>query len=143
MTLTRLIALLSVLGTLTWADLDAVKKEPSLEKRAELAIENADQALNRAKSASTEGDFAKVSAALEETAASCELALESLRDTGKKPSKLSKQYKQDEIRTRQFLRRLDGVIDAVNLDDRPKAEAYKDRVTTVHEEFLLGVMSRN
>jgi hypothetical protein len=143
MTLTRLIALLAVLGTLAWADLDAVKKEPSLEKRAELAIENADQALTRAKSASTEGDFAKVSAALEETAASCELALESLRDTGKKPSKLSKQYKQDEIRTRQFLRRLDGVIGAVNLDDRPKAEGYRDRVTTVHEEFLLGVMSRN
>jgi len=139
----RLAALLTFLPLLAWADLSDIQKEPSPERRFELALERADTLLRDSKPMVDRGEIKKLGEALEDIAGACELALQSLRDTGKRPSKLGKQYKKGELRTRDFLRRLESLENALNFDDRPLAAKARDRVTVAHEEFLLGVMSKD
>lgn len=124
------------------ASLDQVRAEPKLEKRSELAVEYAGVALARArKTVSESGSRTVLEAALKETVEACQLALDSLRETGKRPNKLSKQYKRAELRTRQYVKELTDLALALSFDDRPSAESARDRVQLLHEEFLVGVMS--
>jgi len=87
------------------------------------------------------GSRTELLTALDVTAEAAELSLKSLRDTGRKASKLSKQYKRGELRTRDIVRQFADIAAALNLEDRPGAEKLRDRVALVHEEYLLGVMS--
>lgn len=124
------------------ASLDQVRAEPKLEKRSELAVEYAGVAVARARKTVTDsGSRAALEAALKEVVEACQLALDSLRETGKRPNKLSKQYKRAELRTRQYVKELTDLALALSLDDRPAAESARDRVQLLHEEFLVGVMS--
>jgi hypothetical protein len=123
------------------ATLDDVSKEPSLERRSELALTFAERRMAEARTFSAAGDAAKAFAALEDVAAASEYALRSLRETGKKASKLSRLFKKGELKTRDFLRKLESLIPALPFDDRPAGQKYKDRVQAVHEDFLLGIMS--
>lgn len=124
------------------ASLDQVRAEPKLEKRSELAIDFAGAAVARArKTVSESGSRTALEAALKETVEACQFALDSLRETGKRPNKLSRQYKRAEMRTRQFVKELTDLALALSLDDRPAAESARDRVQLLHEEFLVGVMS--
>ncbi|MBA3974371.1 MAG: hypothetical protein C0504_09165 [Candidatus Solibacter sp.] len=122
--------------------LDKVRAEPKPERRSELAIEYAGAAMARArKTVSESGSRAGLEAALKETVEACQLALDALRETGKRPNKLGRQYKRAEMRTRQYVKELTDVALALSLDDRPMAESARDRVQLLHEEFLVGVMS--
>ncbi|MBE0660082.1 MAG: hypothetical protein IH602_20480 [Bryobacteraceae bacterium] len=124
------------------ASLDKVRAEPKLETRSELAIEYAGAAVARArKTVAESGSRTELETALKETVEACQLALDSLRETGKRPNKLSRQYKRAELRTRQFVKELTDLALALSLDDRPAAESARDRVQLLHEEFLVGVMS--
>lgn len=122
--------------------LEQIRQEPLPERRAQRAIDNAPVALEEARAALRDGSLSRTQAGIEETAASLELALRSLRDTGKKPSKLSKLYKRGELRAREAGRRLEDLIKALNYDDRPPAEEALRRLQAVHEEFLLAVMAK-
>ena len=139
----RLAALLAFWPFLAGSDLSDIQKEPSLERRFELALDRADSLLKECKSLAEQGNMKQLAPALEDVAGACELALQSLRDTGKRPSKQGKQYKRGELRTRDFLRRLENLENALNFDDRPMATKTRERVTVTHEEFLLGVMSKD
>jgi len=89
------------------ASLDKVRAEPKLEKRSELAIDYAGTAVARArKTVSESGSRTELDSALKETVEACQLALDALRETGKRPNKLSRQYKRAEMRTRQFVKEL-------------------------------------
>lgn len=124
------------------AGLDQVRAEPKLEKRAELAIDYAGTAVARSrKTVAESGSRNELEAALKDAVDACQLALDSLRETGKKPNKLSRQYKRAEMRTRQYVKELTDTALALSLDDRPAAESARDRVQLLHEEFLVGVMS--
>jgi hypothetical protein len=123
--------------------LERIRKEPQPERRAQLAIDNAPVALEEARAALRAGSLSQIQAGIEETVASLEVALRSLRDTGKKPSKLSRFYKRGELHAREAERRLEDLIKSLNYDDRPPAEKALLRLQAVHEEFLLGVMSKN
>jgi hypothetical protein len=123
------------------ATLEDLSKEPSLERRSDLALGLAERRLAEARTFSTEGDAAKTFAALEDVAAASEFSLKSLRDTGKKASKLSRFFKRGELKTRDFLRRLESLISALPFDDRPAGRKFHDRVQAVHEDFLHGIMS--
>lgn len=124
------------------ASLDQVRAEPRLEKRSELAIDYAGTAVAKArKTVSESGSRTELESALKDAVDACQLALDSLRETGKKPNKLSRQYKRAEMRTRQYVKELTDVALALSLDDRPAAESARDRVQLLHEEFLVGVMS--
>lgn len=133
--------LLALMAAPPPASLDAVRAEPRLEKRSELAIEYAGAELARARKTVVEsGSRPTLEGALKNVVEACQLALDSLRQTGKRPNKLSKQYKKGEIRTRAFVKELTDMALALSFDDRPLAEQARDKVQLLHEEFLLGVM---
>lgn len=133
--------LLALMAAPPPASLDAVRAEPRLEKRSELAIDFAGAELARARKTVVEsGSRPTLEEALKHVVEGCQLALDSLRQTGKRPNKLSKQYKKGEMRTRAFVKELTDLALALSLDDRPSAEQVRDKVQSLHEEFLLGVM---
>jgi len=123
-------------------DLDAVRKEPDLQKRSELALDAAAAALKDARALPTEGgSVADLKKDMDTMVQAVELSLQSLRDTGKRPSKLGKYYKKGELRTRDMLRQLENLVQAIAFDSRPPAEKARDRLVVLHDEFLFGVMS--
>ena len=134
-----LVAILSVAIPIR-ADLDPAKAEPNLEKRAMLALDNASQALAKAREAYTKGDKAQVAALANEIKESVELAETSLRETGKNPRKSPKWFKRAENSTRDLLRRLDAFQHEMDVADRPMLDAVKAKVQQVHEDLLLGVL---
>jgi hypothetical protein len=132
-----------VIASLGFAyDLDSVKNEPNLEKRSELALSNAETELQAAKDAYQKGDEAKAQAASTELAESVELAYSWLIESGKDPRRSPKFFKKAELSTRQLLRRLEGVIDALSLEDRAALESARARISNVHDNLILAIMGR-
>jgi exonuclease VII small subunit len=140
--LIRALALFCLVAGVVSADLNAVKSVSSPERRSERALDNGDTALDSAKSAYQAGNLSGMKAALQEVQASVELAIQSLKATGKHPSRNTKYYKRGELKTRQLYRRLESFSRQVSIEDRPAVDAVAHRVQEVHEEFLNGVMSR-
>jgi hypothetical protein len=136
------IALLCFTLCLAAADLEAVKKEPDLQKRSELALDAAAEALKHARALPAEGgSVTDLQLDMDAMVQAVELSLQSLRDTGKRPNKLGKYYKKGELRTREMLKQLENLVQAIAFDNRPPVEKARDRLVVLHDEFLFGVMS--
>ena len=126
-----------------WAtDLGAIRNEPNLERRSDLALQYAYAALDAARDAYTAGDLDKTGSAFEEVGASVDLAYDSLGATGKDPRRSPKFFKRAEMSTRQLLRRLDGMMESMSVADRSLAEKVRKRVAEVHDNLLLGIMKK-
>jgi hypothetical protein len=123
------------------ADLGAIKNEPNLERRSDLALQNANSALDIAREAYTAGNLDKTEAAVDEVGASVDLAFDSLGHTGKDPRRSPKFFKRAEMSTRQLLRRLDGMMESMSVVDRSVVEKVRDHVADIHENLLKGIMS--
>jgi hypothetical protein len=123
-------------------DLAAIKLEPNLERRSERALENAAAAMDTARDASMGGDSAKVKTSLEELRDSVDLAYQSLVDSGKSARRNPKFFKSAELKTRQLVRRLEGLTQAVDSDDRPFVETVRDRVSKVHDDLIQDIMQK-
>src|SRR5580704_572431 len=95
-------------------DLASVKMEPNLEKRSDLALDNATAALDQARTAYNSGDVAKTEVALNEVGESVDLAYHSLEETGKDARRNPRPFKRAELRTRELLRRLEGIRELVS-----------------------------
>lgn len=125
------------------ATLEEAKRQGDPLRRFEMALEAAATRMAEARQlVKTSGSRAELDAAVGEVAAAAELSLESLRATGRRPGKLGRQYKQGEVKTRQMVRELGEMAQALSVDDRVAAEKARDAVAVIHEEFLLGVMSK-
>jgi hypothetical protein len=124
------------------ADLAAVKAEPNLEKRSDKALENASAQIDAARKAWQESDAKMFRAAVAEVRESAELSYDSLRATGKNPSKRPKYFKRAELKMRELMRRLDGLKQEVDFDNREPVETVKLRIQELHEELLLDIMGR-
>jgi hypothetical protein len=122
-------------------DLTTIRNEPNLEKRSDLALEYANTALDSARDAVNAGDNAKVQAALAEVRESVELSWHSLTDTGKY-ARNNNFFKRAEVRTRGFLRRLDGLHDIAAVEDQPAIEKVRARVAEIHDDLIQGIMSK-
>jgi RNA polymerase-interacting CarD/CdnL/TRCF family regulator len=129
-----------MLSTPLYADLQRAMSEPNLEKRSQLALDNAAAAYKNARAAYDKGDLEAVSAAIKEVQESVDLAHASLTKTGKDPRKNPKWFKKAEITTRDLLRRLESFQQEMSFSDRPLLDACKTRVTQVHDELLVGLM---
>jgi hypothetical protein len=123
-------------------DLTAVRQEPNLERRSELALDNAANAITGCGQAYKSGDLEKTKAAASEIEESVTLAYESLRDSGKDPRRSPKFFKRAEMTTRQLLRRIDGVIESMSVSDRAILLIVRDRVSDIHDELLNGIMKK-
>lgn len=145
--MTRTILFLCLPGTLLAAgsdELDAIKKLPSHDKRQERALDLMEASFRHAQDALRENAAPeKIQALLNDTAEAAEYSLAALRETGKKPGKMTKQYKRGDLKTRELMRRFDSFINALPYDDRRAAENIKVRLQVVAEEYLIGVMSKN
>lgn len=122
------------------ADLQRALAEPNLEKRSQLALDNARDAYRHARTAYDKGELEDVSAAAKEIQESVDLAFTSLTKTGKDPRKSPKWFKKAEIETRDLLRRLDSFQQEMSFQDRPVLDPVKARVNQVHDELLVGLM---
>jgi Tfp pilus assembly protein PilX len=122
------------------ADLEEVRREPNLEKRSKLALENADAALKAAREAYRAGDTMDTMMKINEVIESVDLAYNSLTETGKNPRKSPKYFKQAEMQTRELSRKLDDFQHEMSYTDRPSLDKVKLRVQEVHDELLTGLM---
>ena len=123
------------------ADLGSIQSEPKPERRAQLALENADGALKAAQDAYlAKGDLKQTGASLDEFSESVQLAYTSLVGTHKNPSRSPKHFKRAEIKTRELLRRLNDFRDQMGVDDREIADKAHAIVQKVHEDLLEGIM---
>jgi ElaB/YqjD/DUF883 family membrane-anchored ribosome-binding protein len=135
------IAAVVLFSTAAGADLATIKAEPNLEKRAEKALDNADDALKAAQDAYNEQyDLKKTELALKEVSDSVELAYESLVATGKNPSRSPKHFKRAEIKTRELMRRLDDLRARMGTNERQSVEDARHVVQKVHDNLLEGIM---
>lgn len=123
-------------------DLSRIQSEPNLEKRARLALDNAESALTLAHEEYTKGDDAAVKSRLEETQKSVELADTSLKQTGKNPSRSPKHFKEAELKTRELLRRLDGFREQMSVADRKLVDDVTSTVQRIHDAWLDGIMGK-
>jgi len=123
-------------------DLNAIKSEPNLERRSEMALDYAQTQLDAARDAYNGGDLAKWRSALDELGAAVELSYRSLQETGKN-ARNNKHFKRAELKTHELVRRLDGLRQSVSVDDRDAVEKVRAKVSEVHDELLQGIMSKN
>ncbi len=131
-----------VMVTFLAFDLAAVRQEPNLERRSELALENAGAALGLLRTGYEAGDLEKTRTEASEIEESVTLAYDSLVSTGKDPRRDPKFFKRAEMTTRQLLRRLDGVIESMSVQDRAILMVVRDRVSDIHDELLNGIMKK-
>jgi hypothetical protein len=123
--------------------LDAIRQDADPKHRFERALAFAEVQTSAARQlVKDSGVRAELQALLAGVTSGATLALESLRSTGLKPSKLGKQYKKGELKTREMERVLSDLALALSIEDRPMAEKARDQVAITHEEFLLGVMDK-
>lgn len=123
-------------------DLAAIKLEPNLERRSERALDNASAAMDTARDASSAGESEKVKAAVEELRDSVDLAYQSLVDSGKSARRSPKFFKRAELKTRELMRRLEGLAQAVDAEDRIFVESARDRVSKVHDDLIQDIMQK-
>ena len=121
-------------------DLAAIKLEPNLERRSDLALGNAAAAMDTARDAA--GDDAKLKPALREVRDSVDLAYQSLVDSGKSARRNPKFFKKAELKIRELMRRLEGLAQAVDADDRVFVESVRDRVSKVHDDLIQDIMQK-
>ena len=129
----------SLCGSLR-ADLTKARGEPNLEKRSQIALENAAAEYRAAREAYNKGDNQQTASAIDEIQESVTLAVTALRQTGKDPRRSPKYFKKAEIETRDLLRKLDSFQQEMGFEERPMLDKLKSSVQQVHDELLLGLM---
>ncbi len=138
-----LLAFLAVhVAALNAFDLEAVRREPNLEKRSELALANADSALDRARNAYQNGEDPSFKSSLAEVSESIGLCKQSLDESGKNARKSPKYFKKAEIGIRRLSRRLDNLRVEVSVEDRHLVEPVVARAHEFQEEILLLIMGK-
>jgi hypothetical protein len=123
------------------ADLSVIQAEKNLEKRSRLALEHADVELKESRRVYHEGDLERTAALLAEVQEAVALAEESLKETGKNPSRSPKHFKHAEIKTGDLLRKVESFARDMSYADRPLTEKLKKAVEETHERLLLGIMT--
>jgi hypothetical protein len=139
---TLIFLLLAMAACPVRADLGPAKAESNKEKRSRLALENADKQMDAADKEYEAGNWGGVLAALEETGASVDLALDSLKQSGKNPRSGGKHFKNAEIRMRALLRRIDNFRLKLSGDQLAPLDKVRDRVQRAHDELLDAILGR-
>lgn len=124
-------------------DLDAVKAEPNLDRRAEIAIDNANAALDKAKTLYNAGDYKASQTSANEVRDSIELCAEALKATGKDPRKYAKQFKKTEFRIQALIRRVKSFAQSVSIEDRPGVVKVQERLEEISDEIVSGIFTRS
>lgn len=139
----RFLAIVMLLAPGTaFADLASIQAEPNLEKRSELAAENALQAVEKARKGYVDGRDADFKNSLSEVRESVDLCHKSLIDTGKAARRSPKYFKRAEAKLRSVIKRLEAVAQEVGIEDRQAVEDVKKHVSDVHDQILNAIMTQ-
>lgn len=124
------------------ADLETVRKMPDLQKRYTAALNLASSRIDAARKHIEASEQDAYKADLKEFVDAVQFTDETLRATGKDPSRDSRHFKKAELRMNEFRRRLKSLEDEVGVDDRaPVSEALR-RLTELHDQLLQDIMGR-
>jgi len=123
------------------ADLQLAKNETNLEKRSRLALATADAAVTEARDAYNKPDMKAVETHLGEVRESVELAQQALTATGKKPGRSPGPFKYAETKSRELLRRLEGLKQEMDASDRAVIEPVQNKVQEIHDAWLDGILT--
>lgn len=126
---------------IAFADISAVKSEPDLEKRSELALANADHAIDEARQAYNSGNDQAQQAALNEVKEFVEVSYDALEHSNKNPRR-SKYYKNAEMKVRALMRRLTSFREEVGFETRQSVDAVLKKLSDVHDQLINDVMSK-
>lgn len=122
--------------------LEDLQRESHPLRRFDQALRLAETRMKEAwKLVREEGSRAQFEAHVEDVVACSQIALDSLRATGRRPGKLTRQYKRGEIRTRSLEKELKELALAVGFAERERVEAARRRIAEIHEQFLNAVMT--
>jgi hypothetical protein len=131
---------LVAMGLVLGADLAAVKAEPNLEKRAEKALVYAGEMVTAMRGELDRNDVEKIQTQLKDFEAAVELAVDSLKATGKNARRSPKHFKKTELRLRELLRRLETLRQDMSLDDRPVLDGVKAQVEKRIDELVEATL---
>ena len=120
----------------------SIMQEPNLEKRSQLAMQQANTEFDAAKKAYSDSQLEPFKTHVAEVASMAELSYRSLLDTGKKARRSPKWFKRTEQAMRALLRKLDGLEKDVSIEDRAPVGAARKRVADVHEQLLHDIMTK-
>ncbi len=122
--------------------LEDVRREGDPLRRFDQSLRLAEARMKEAwKLVREEGGRQQFDAVISDIVSCTELALDSLQATGRRPGKLTRQYKRGEIRARTFEKGLKELALAVGFDERERVEAARRRIAEIHEQFLNAVMT--
>lgn len=140
--MSALIAALLLLSQSATLNLDQIRAESNLDRRAKLAIEFAGSAERSAEAAYGRGEMKSVDAELKSMLEGVELARKSLQQTGKSARSHVGPYKSAELKTEEILKRLADLQRRMDADERAMVEGPKGRVQEIHDEWFDGIMSK-
>ena len=132
-------------AALAWAanppmSLEEIRREPDLEKRAELALEFARPAVSRMVKAYADGDPEQARQILDSIVQAAVVAKESLEETGKHARSKPKHFKNAEIETRKLLRELEAAKRDLTFDERPDLDPAIAKVDEINRQILFDIM---
>jgi site-specific recombinase len=117
--------------------LSEIRAEHDPAKRSEKALNLADSAFDSARESYNKGDVHKGDAELENMMTALEECLSSL-DTARK----ARYYKKAEMNVALLQRRLQGLLDDIDLQQRGWAEYTQRKLDELHDKLLDGVMRK-
>lgn len=123
-------------------DLEAVRAEPHADKRYWKALEFGSAQIDAARKSYQEGPIENFQPALNNVLGAVQLSDDTLRGTGKNPSKSPKHFKRAELKIREMIRRLQGLEELVSVDDRMVVNKIRTKIQNIHDELLLDIMGR-
>ena len=124
-------------------DLTSVKAEVNLDRRADLALLNANASLDRAKAAYSNGEYKQSTEAVLEIRDSIEVCNEALKATGKDPRRNSKQFKKVELRLQTLIRRVKGFAQGVSIEDRALVQQVQARLEEINDDMVSGIFTKS
>ena len=124
------------------ADLESIKAEPNLERRARSALDFAKASVKPVLRAYQQSDVQRGIQLLMQIQEAVELAHQALSATGKNARKKPKHFKRAEIQTRNLVKQLQGLSRDLNYDEREVVESVMARVSAINDQLLLAIMTK-
>jgi hypothetical protein len=117
--------------------LDDIRAERNPGRRSEMAMNMADEALDRAREFYHSGDSKRGEEQLTLIEKLADECLSSVEDAHK-----SKYTKKAELRMAALARRVDSLADDLGYDQRSKAHEVHSHLEEIHDKLLAGVMGK-
>jgi hypothetical protein len=117
--------------------LDEIKAEHDPARRSEKALTFADTAFDSARDFYTKGEVHKGDAQLEDMTNALNECVQSLEEARK-----ARFYKRAELRVAYLQRRMKGLVDDIEMQQRGWAEYTERKLDEIHDKLLDGVMRK-